>query len=99
VGDRDLSTLLEPFTSAADLDFCYSVGFSLIRCRNRAGVPASSRAPLDDKFTRTLSISALRSINKDEGLGYDANKPAEVNAPAIKAWEDWYEKAGPKLFE
>ncbi|MBI2932421.1 MAG: hypothetical protein HYY16_12285 [Planctomycetes bacterium] len=100
VGDRELSRILEPYTSDAEMDFCIQVGESLIRCRNQAGVPALLRAlRADDKNTRLLAVAALRSVSKNETFGYDFSKPADANAAAIKAWEEWYEKNGATLFD
>lgn len=100
VGDKELSRVLEPYTSDAELDFCYLVGNSLVRCRNRAGVPALLRAlRAEDRNTRFLAIATLRPLNNDETLGFDFNKNADANTAAIKAWEEWYDKAGPRLFE
>ncbi len=99
VGDKELSKLLEPHTADADFDFCFVVGSSLVRCKNRAGVPALLRVlRAQDKNTRFLAINSLRSLAKED-FGYDYQKAPDVNAVAIKSWEDWYEKAGAKLFE
>ncbi len=105
LGDRELAKLLEPFTSDPEADFVYTVGTSLLRCKNRAGVPALIRVLRTsdkDKNTRYLAASALTSMRvreKDADFGYDYNKLAAENAAAIARWEEWYEKAGPKLFD
>jgi len=100
IGNKELSRTLEPYTSDADLDFGYLVGSSLVRCRNRVGVPALIRVlRSEDKNTRFLAISALRPIAGDSTLNYDFQKTPEQNGAAIKAWEEWYDQNGAKLFD
>jgi hypothetical protein len=100
VGNKELSRTLEAYTSDADLDFGYLVGSSLVRCRNRVGVPALIRVlRSEDKNTRFLAISALRPIAGENTLSYDFQKTPEQNGAAIKAWEEWYDQNGAKLFE
>lgn len=100
VGNRELSKVLEAYTADADLYFCYLVGDSLTKCRNRSGVPALIRVlRSEDKNTRFLAISALRALANENTHNYDFTKTPEQNMAAIKLWEEWWDKSGAKLFE
>jgi hypothetical protein len=98
--DLALSRILEPYTADPDDYFCYLVGGSLLKCKNRQGVPALLR-PLrsDDKQLRMLTIKALKEVNGNNAFGYDWSKDSVENASAIKTWHDWWDKDGKKLWE
>lgn len=99
-GNLELSRLLEPFTSAAEDDFCLEVGAALVRCRNVVGVPALIRALRSgDRSTRFLALAELRPLSGNNAHGYDSTKDREANADAIRAWEEWFEKNRTKLFQ
>jgi hypothetical protein len=100
VGNYDLSRVLEPYTADGSLDFCFLAGDSLVRCKNKNGVPALLRVlRSEDQNLRLLASNTLARLNGERNMGYDFQKNGDQNAAAIKAWEEWYEKEGGKLFQ
>jgi hypothetical protein len=100
VGDHGLAKLLELYTADADDYFCYEVGRAMLACKHRLGVPPLLRVlRAKDELHRMLACSELSRLNKRDPLGYDYKKTPAENGAAIKAWEEWWDKNGPRLFE
>ncbi len=100
VGDAGLSKILETYTGDSDPIIQVELGVALIDCKNRMGVPALLRAlRASDSDCRLRAILKLKKVSKGETFGFDLNKTAEENAVALKSWEEWWQKEGPKLFE
>jgi DNA repair exonuclease SbcCD ATPase subunit len=98
--NKELSHILEEYVGETDEDFRLSVGDALVMCQNNAGIPLLiSSLKSDQSTTRTISIAALKRINRGEDLGYKAQLAPEANAAAIKAWDEWTEKYAKTLWE
>ncbi len=99
VGDRELSKVLEPHVSDANPYTQIEIGTALLVCRNRAGVPPLLKVlRAEESEYRLLAIMRLKAVTNGDLKGYDFNKSAADNAEALKAWDAWWEKDGPKLF-
>lgn len=99
-GDAGLSKILESFTGDPDPIVQVELGQALLACKNKAGVPPllkALRAP--ESEVRFRALLTLKRLNKGETYGFDMNKGADENADALKSWDDWWQKEGPKLFE
>jgi hypothetical protein len=48
---------------------------------------------------RFRAILSLKRLNRGETFGFDMNKSADENGAAIKAWHEWWQKEGQKVFE
>ena len=100
VADPALSKMLEPFTGDSDPIAQVALGQALLDCKNKMGVPPLLKAlEAPESEIRFLAVRSLKRVNKGETYGFDMNKKADENAAAIKAWNDWWQKEGPKLFE
>jgi len=98
--DAGLSRILEPFADDPDPVVQVEIGQALIACRNRMGVPPLLKAlAASESEIRFRAILSLKRLNKGDTFGYDMNRDADENAAALKAWETWWQKEGPKLFE
>jgi len=99
-GDKELSKILEPYTSDPDAIVQVEVGQAMLACKNRMGVPSLLKAlGAPESEIRFRAILSLKRLNKGETFGFDMNKSAEENDAAIKAWYDWWARDGQKLFE
>ena len=101
-GTRDpgLSRILEPHASDADPVVQVEMGQALVACRNKAGVPPLLKAlAAPESEIRFQAILSLKRLNKGQAFGYDMNRGADENAAALKSWQEWWQKEGPKLFE
>ena len=101
-GSRDpgLSRILEPHAGDSDPVVQVEIGQALVACRNKAGVPPLLKAlAAPESEIRFRAILSLKRLNKGETFGYNMNQSADENAAALKAWQDWWQKEGPKLFE
>jgi hypothetical protein len=75
-------------------------GESLVRCRNSAGIPALIQClRSEQRDTRTITINALRPLNRGQDFGYRAQQPPMENASSIKQWDEWAEKFGKVIFD
>ena len=100
VGDRELSKILEPHIGDPDPVAQVELGQALLACKNRMGVPPLLKAlSAPESEIRFLAIRKLKQLNQNKTFDFDMNKNADENAAAIKAWNDWWTKEGPKLFE
>lgn len=100
VGDRDLSTILEPHLETADDDFKLLAGEAMITCKNPAGIPPLVRCLRSEhRDTRLIASSDLKTANAGKDFGYDPYKSPEENAKAIESWDEWAKKFGPTLFD
>lgn len=100
VGDLELSKVLEPYLGDSDPIVQVEFGQALIACKNKMGVPLlikSLSAP--ESEIRFRAILSLKRLNKNETYGFDMNKGPEENEAAIKAWHDWHQREGTKLFQ
>jgi hypothetical protein len=98
--DRELSKILEEYVGDPDEDFRLNVGDALVGCRNSSGIPLLLQCLKSDQgATRTIAIAALKKVNRGEDLGYRPQLSAELNAGAIKAWDEWSDKFAKTLFE
>jgi hypothetical protein len=100
VGDLELSKILEPYMGDSDPIVQVEFGQALIACKNKLGVPLLIKTlSAPESEIRFRAILTLKRLNKSETFGFDMNKNADENDAAIKAWHDWYQKQGMKLFE
>ncbi len=100
VGNKGLSKILEPFTGDSDPIVQVELGQALIACKNRMGVPPLLKAlAAPESEIRFRAILSLKRLNKGETYGFDMNQGSEGNSAALKAWHDWWQKEGQKLFE
>ncbi|HZN60835.1 MAG TPA: HEAT repeat domain-containing protein [Planctomycetota bacterium] len=98
--DKGLSKILEPYASDPEPGTQIEVGQALLNCRNRMGVPPLLKAlTASESEIRFRAVLTLKRVNRGEAYGFDMNKSAEENDAAIKAWYDWWQKEGQKLFE
>jgi HEAT repeat protein len=99
-GDKELSKVLENYTSVSDDDFRLEAGAALVQCKNAAGIPPLVQSLKSAEWTnRTIAIDLLRKVNKGQDYGYKPRGTSEENAEAIKQWEEWAEKFGKTIFE
>jgi outer membrane murein-binding lipoprotein Lpp len=99
-GDKELSKVLEEYLGEGDEDFRLNIGDALVKCRNNSGIPLLLQCLRSDQgATRTISISALKKINRGEDLGYRPQLSVEANGAAIKSWDEWSDKFAKTLFE
>lgn len=100
VGDKGLSKLLEDQLTSPDEDFKLMAAESLVLCRNVAGVTALVQClRSEQRDTKIIAINALRRLNNNQDLGYRAQRGAEENAAALKAWDEWAAKTGKHVFD
>jgi len=102
VGDAGLSKILEAYTGDSDPIIQVELGQALLACKNRMGVPPllrALRAPDSDCRLRAILLLKPHTASKRETFGFDVNKGADENAAALKAWDEWWQKDGAKLFE
>ncbi len=99
-GNKELSKILEEYLAESDEDFRLNIGDALVRCRNASGIPLLLQCLKSDQAaTRTISIAALKKLNRGEDLGYRAQISVEANTAAIKAWDEWSDKFAKSLFD
>ncbi len=99
-GDRELSRILEEHAASPDEDFQLAVGEALVACRNAAGVPPLVRSLKSRQSeTRTIAISSLKPLNRGGDFSYRSQLSPDLNAPAIKSWEEWADKIGKFVFD
>lgn len=98
--DPGLSRILETYAGDSDPVVQVEMGQALVACRNKAGVPPLLKAlAAPESEIRFRAILSLKRLNKGETYGYNMNQSADENAASLKAWQDWWQKEGPKLFE
>jgi hypothetical protein len=96
----ELSRILEEAAASPDEDFRLLAGEALVLCRNAAGIaPLVESLKSEQGATRTIAISALKRVNRNEDFGYRAQLPVAANAPSIKSWEQWAATFGKTVFE
>ncbi|HKS17536.1 MAG TPA: hypothetical protein VJU16_09510 [Planctomycetota bacterium] len=98
--DKGLSKILEPHAGDSDPVMQVEVGQALLDCKNRLGIqPLLKALSAPESEIRFRAIWGLKRLNKGETYGFDMNKGPADNDAALKAWYDWAQKEGPKLFE
>lgn len=96
----ELSRILEEHATSPDEDFRLLAGEALVQCRNAAGIaPLVESLKSEQGATRTIAISALKRINRNEDFGYRAQLPPAANAASITSWEQWAATFGKTVFE
>jgi hypothetical protein len=96
----DLSKILEPHIGDADPIVQVELGDALLACKNRMGVPPLLKAlRASESEFRFRALMSLKHVNNRETYGFDVNKGSEENSAALKAWDDWWQKEGQKLFQ
>jgi len=99
-GDKGLSKILEAYAGDSDPVVQVELGEALLACKNKLGIPPLlSALGASESEIRIRAFLSLKRLNKGETYGYDMNKAADENAAAIRAWHDWWQKDGQKLFE
>jgi HEAT repeat protein len=100
VRDPGLSKILEPYTGDSDPIVQVELGQALLDCKNRMGIPPLLNAlKAGESEIRFRAILSLKRLNRGETFGFDMNKTADENSAAIKAWHEWWQKDGQKVFE
>ena len=96
----DLSRILEEHATSADEDFRLLAGEAMTQCRNPAGIaPLVESLKSEQGAIRTIAISALKRINRNEDFGYRAQLPPASNQASITSWEQWAATFGKTVFE
>jgi hypothetical protein len=99
-GDKGMSKILEGYAGDSDPVIQIELGEALLMCKNKMGIPPLlSALGAAEPEIRIRAFFSLKRLNKGETYGYDMNKGADENAAAIKAWHEWWQKDGQKLFE
>jgi hypothetical protein len=100
VRDPALSKILEPYTGDSDPIAQVEIGQALLECKNRMGIPPLLKAlSAPESEIRFRALLSLKRLNNRETYGFDVNKTSDENAAAIKAWHDWWNRDGQKLFQ
>lgn len=90
VGSTELSAVLEPYQNNNFPYFRFVVGDSLVRCKNKFGIPILIDALKNDRDVYSIiAFDILQRVTKNS-FGYKIYASAVENQKAIELWQDWW---------
>lgn len=92
-GDAGLGAMLEPLTAEGDADERFSVAESLVRCKNKKGIPILIETLKADGYNRIIAFDILKRLT-GQSFGYRPSDAVDANAGAVAEWEKWWENFG-----